>query len=276
MSMPFVIIILTPYKGDSLMKTTQINRSKLKCFFCKYKLATGLLCLFLTQVVATVVLQIFFDQSLWKLLPASLFLYLCICGLAYTVPLCEYFLNNISPKQANQLKKFLYAIIWITPAIIGYCTIDLAQNYFSQAQELGLLYDTIPLVSFTVVNLFFISIYTIDLGKSLRKKRSLSYQVQIFLFTIIHLIQLFAGCYLAIYLIDSEAFSVALSADPRVLYFELIYLSTMTLLGGNCTIEPSSILAKSVVILETFLFVVVISIIILTFMSERKEDSSKD
>lgn len=94
-----------------------------------------------------------------------------------------------------------------------------------------------------------------------------------FFCNIVCIIQTFALIYTLILVIDHNAFKNVVTDSAFSIAFDMTYFSAMTLLTGNNVIEPHSTIAKAVVLVETFILTVYISIIIFGIIEgQKKED----
>ena len=98
------------------------------------------------------------------------------------------------------------------------------------------------------------------------------FRISMFIFIIIFI---FSILYEMIYVFDANSFS-GVSRKPANEIFDFLYFSVVTFTTlGYGDIQPVSILARSVVMVEVLLFVVYISIILLSVNRGRKNDNEK-
>ncbi len=130
---------------------------------------------------------------------------------------------------------------------------------------------------------FFISLIAIFIGfilillmstrmkKTLEKDYYSSRDYIYFSISIFQIILLFALLYQAIFSISPESF-IGITSDQNNIFFDFIYFSVVTFTTlGYGDIQPVSVLARCVVMIEVLLFVVYISIILLSMHRGRKD-----
>ena len=199
------------------------------------------------------------------------FPFICIISLLsiYNDEISDYF------ERKHNLLSIILALIsdtafWFLP-VGGFCIqYLLADMYFSDSLE-------VIVVGLSVYMIFrqcqCVILYCLDLLKINKNIQSLKYKALFFFYDILHIIQAFALIYTLIFVIDHNAFKNVVTDSAFSIAFDMTYFSAMTLLTGNNVIEPHSTIAKAVVLVETFILTVYISIIIFCIIEgQKKED----
>lgn len=99
--------------------------------------------------------------------------------------------------------------------------------------------------------------------------------IVLFLYSTIQIILLFANIYIIIYVLNENWFQCDFAGIPIELCFEFTYFSAMTFLTGSNNIEPSSILTKIIVLIETFTNTVLFSFVLFSLLSPKLDNKKK-
>lgn len=159
---------------------------------------------------------------------------------------------------------------YLSPAILFCLGTFFATLYFEPEIK---LYEVVIHIGFILLLLCFIIYYCIELVDVVNQEYILAQKIKLFLFCIIHIIQLFTNIYISLLIFDHSALAGVTTDSPLLLCFDLTFFSAMTLLNGGCSILPMSVWAKSIVLIQSFVFTVFISIIIFGIIAN---DSSKE
>ena len=159
---------------------------------------------------------------------------------------------------------------YLLPVFIFGILCMLSDLYFADRLEIAVLViSTITIIR----QCGFIVQYCLELMKINKKNFELKEKALFFFYDILHIIQAFALIYTLIFVIDHNAFKNVVTNSAFSIAFDMTYFSAMTLLTGNNVIEPQSTVAKAVVLIETFILTVYISIIIFGIIEgQKKED----
>ncbi|MEN6636059.1 MAG: potassium channel family protein [Clostridiaceae bacterium] len=172
------------------------------------------------------------------------------------------------------LRKFNGAFVFLgIPIVSFYVGISFCKVYFQENSESSLILYTIFAI---VMSLLFGSIYLKDAVEHLRRIDENSLNVFYILLELYQVIHFFAIIYSVILIFDHSGFAGVNTSSAFSLYLDMFYFSTVTFTTlGYGDIVPINPIAKVTVILEVFLFVIVISLIVVNMSKHRraKEES---
>lgn len=160
------------------------------------------------------------------------------------------------------------AFIFFLPAISFFVSHNLAKLFFEKPLS---IIDIVGCCLLTVCQFVFVGHYCVELKDLTRPEYSSIFRAKFFLACIIHIAQLFADIYIVIFVMFPNSFLGIDTSSAFSISFDFTYFSTMTLLTAGSEIVAISRLAKSVVLIETFLFVIVISMVIFGIFSNNAE-----
>ena len=165
--------------------------------------------------------------------------------------------------------------ICVVPFIVVLCgqfitSLCLSKFYFEKSLNLP---ETIICLALCFAFLGGIIKYSHSLLKVSHLKKHPYQAVSLFLFYIAHIIYLFTNLYLLVLKFDSTALVGIDAKTPFDLLFDISYFSAMTFIGGNTNIAPVTDLAQIIVLIESFVFAIYISIIIFNFSFASKDDT---
>lgn len=159
----------------------------------------------------------------------------------------------------------------LTPVFSFWSTYNFAKLYFEvNSHE----YETIFQILLMISMLLIITLYCYELKNIVKMEKQTKYCVKYFLFIIFHIIILFTNVYLLILAFDSNALIEITAQTPVQLCFDIIYFSTMTFIGGDAIITPNTRLSMGVVLIESLIFTIYISTIILNFIMEERDNQN--
>ena len=87
---------------------------------------------------------------------------------------------------------------------------------------------------------------------------------------------MFADIYIILFVLCPRSFSGIDTSSAFTICFDFTYFSAMTLFAAGVEVIAVSRLAKTVVLIETFIFVIVISIVIFGIFSNNAEVQNDD
>lgn len=246
--------------------------NKLKKFFQNKKIL--LIVILLNIVLETTAIIVGLYQ---KTIPWVIVLGFPIVSSAYTL---VYYLNknSIWIKFKNVLFKKITPIaakiaVFLTPVLSFYISMELSNIYFQDELQ---NYETVFLTGFIIILFLFIAKYCLDLLDINKTKFGLRHRIIYFLFSIIHVIQLFANIFMLIITLNKNAFSNTTFETPFELSFDFTYFSAMTFITADGGIVPESRLAQTFVLIESFIFTIYISTIILGIIADRNSKNSNN
>ncbi len=158
---------------------------------------------------------------------------------------------------------------FLSPAISFLCLIHASNLYFANSLQ-G--YQIIIVVLFAVLQCLYVVHYCYELREVNATRFTLSFRIQYFVFLIIHIIQIFAYIYLLLLLLNHTSLGGISSGSPIELGCDLTFFSAMTFLGRDGLLKPESIVAKFVVLIESFIFTVYVSIVILGILANNHKE----
>ena len=166
-------------------------------------------------------------------------------------------------KNGNGIINKVYSLIshwsWILiPVISFYVSYNFAKAYF---EEHITTMDKIALPALTILQMFFIVVYCYELIDINKDKENNNRRGVLFITIVIHIIQIFANIYLLLLILDKNTLCVT-SKTPFELCFDLTYFSTMTFVGGDSIYSPGTRLVQAVVLVESMIFSICISILL--------------
>lgn len=102
--------------------------------------------------------------------------------------------------------------------------------------------------------------------------------LKLFVIILIHMCQLFTNIYLMIIAVDHSMLSTIVAANPLELLFDITYFSVMTFVGGDGILIPQSRLVQCVVMFESIMLPIYISILLLGLcgVKHTKEENIED
>lgn len=198
-------------------------------------------------------------RFLWTLLWGSLFLSAAGVLAFYTHEFLDW-CNAGHPVIERVFSIFISLVFYLSPAYSFYTGTILARSYFKP--EI-LSYEVFFYVLLILLQVQLILYYCADLAGLVNKNFGLMPKIKLFLFSIIHIIQLFSNLYMLLLIFDHGALTGVVTDTPTLLCFDLTFFSAMTLLTGSTSIVPVSVWAKIIVLAETFVFAIFISIVVL-------------
>ena len=105
------------------------------------------------------------------------------------------------------------------------------------------------------------------------------YKITFFVYSIIQIVQIFTTIYLFVFAIDNNAFLGVDTKSSFSISFDFTFFSAMTFFTGSSNIVPSTPLSKAIVLIETLIFTLYISLIIFgvltSKMGEQKSSDNK-
>lgn len=178
-----------------------------------------------------------------------------------------------SNDRSNTIKKVFSSSMEITgfllPIVCFYSSCKLAELYFAENVA---KYETILWGFLLIFQLVFVVFYCYELIDINKPKYDTKHRVLTFSFIIIHIIQLFANIYLILLAFNPNSLQTINAKTPLQLCFDVAYFSTMTFVGGNPNLTPCTRLTQAVVLVESILFAIYISIIIFNLISAGKDN----
>lgn len=181
---------------------------------------------------------------------------------------------KIKSKYLKKITPFFTKIaILLTPVFSFYLSMNQSKIYFQDRLQ---KYETVFLVAFIIIQFLFIIKYCIDFWDINNNVSNLKQRIIYFLFAIIHVIQLFANIFVIIATLDNNAFSNTTFETPFELSFDFTYFSAMTFITADGGIVPESRLAQTFVLIESFIFTIYISTIILGIIADRNSKNSNN
>lgn len=159
---------------------------------------------------------------------------------------------------------FFSAFGFLSPALSFYALTNMAKLYFAGSHQwYGFVIIGISILFQGLVVVY----YCYELRDVNAVRFTLKFRIQYFLFSVIHLIQVFANIYMLLLILDHGAITGITADSPFALCLDLTFFSAMTFLGRDGLLVPTSEWAKLVVLAESFIFTVYISIVILGLLS---------
>ena len=257
-------------------KQAPTHKSNIADFLLKHKLFSALLVVNLLFLIASTILQISRGNGNWQTFFAFVVLSISVSMVEYGKNIHSWIIEKhpaFYEREYKSAKILLFILFFCSPAFMFILSANVCKLYYQSfkiPQELNSTFTLLMLGN--VVFQFGIAIYYVsELVIDLKRNCSTTYKAVIFLLDIITIIQLFATMYSSIFIFNHEAFSKISTDSYLTIMFDFTYFSAMTFMTGSTDITPISTLAKVVVLIETFLFVVGISIIILRFINNDDE-----
>lgn len=167
-----------------------------------------------------------------------------------------------------------YFLLTILNIYIGWAICLRIVNTYSFNPNMIMAYLPFALIA---INIFSFSYYITELKKRLSRERIDTFSSIIIIIILIQLVIFFAIVYANLFDIDRTSFQGVTREYPVRLFIDFLYFSTVTFTTlGFGDITPISSAAKIVVMIEVLLFVVYISIILLTLANSRKHEKSSE
>lgn len=177
-----------------------------------------------------------------------------------------------SNDRSNKIKKsFSFSMKiagFLLPIVCIFSSCKLAELYF---KENIAKYEMFLWWFLLILQLVFVAFYCCELIDINKPNYDTKHKVLTFTFIIIHIIQLFANIYLLLLAFDPNSLHTINANTPLQLCFDVIYFSAMTFVGGNPNLAPCTRLTQAVVLAESILFAIYISIIIFNLISAGKD-----
>jgi len=151
------------------------------------------------------------------------------------------------------------AFIFFLPVISFFVSTNLAKLYFER--PLSAL-DITCCCFFAAFHFLYVFYYCTELKDVTRPQFPPSFKAKFLVACIIHIAQLFADVYIILFILSPHSFNGIDISSAFTICFDFTYFSAMTLLTAGSEIIAVSRLARTVVLIETFLFVIVISMVI--------------
>ena len=165
------------------------------------------------------------------------------------------------------------AFIFFLPVISFFISTNLAKLYFEK--PLSAL-DIICCCVFAAFHFLYVFYYCAELKDITRPQFPPSLKAKFFVACIIHIVQLFADVYIILFILCPHSFNGIDTSSAFTICFDFTYFSAMTLLTASGELIAVSRLAKTVVLIETFIFVIVISMVIFGIFSNNIEVKNGD
>lgn len=163
------------------------------------------------------------------------------------------------------------------PIISFYTGVSFCTLYFEQISN---KFTLIFYAAFTITTaLLFASIYLVDAIKHFKELNKTKLDIYFLLFELYQIIHFFAVIYSTILIIDHSSFTIVKATSPLILYLDMFYFSTVTFTTlGYGDIVPTNPIAKMVVVVEVFLFAIVISLVVVNLAKRTpaKETTIED
>lgn len=169
------------------------------------------------------------------------------------------------------VSSFFSVFSFLSPVLSFLCLTYASKLYFANSLQ-G--YQIVIVSLFVVLQCMHVVHYCYELREVNTTRFSLTFRIQYFVSLIIHIIQIFAYIYLLLLLLNHTSLGEISSASPFELGCDLTFFSAMTFLGRDGLLKPESVLAKLVVLIESFIFTVYVSIVILGILSNNHKEGS--
>lgn len=247
------------------MKNSLYNKlKKLLNIILKRKLLLIVILIYISLTLSTLFLSLSQNKTPpWSFILCPIPVYFLCFLLYYDIDIISWLIKKIP-----FVKKFISPLIsltfYATPIITFFISMQFAKLYFKDTLS---LFEVITISAVIAGQLFFIFYYCIELAKT---SYNLKRTIEFFLFSIVHIMQLFANIFILILVLNNTAFSGINATSPFELCFDLTYFSIMTFLGGNNILLPISRIVQFFVIVESFIFTLYISIVLLGILSNRQ------
>ena len=164
---------------------------------------------------------------------------------------------------------------FITLCPIGFFLLGMKYSSLYFEEHLSKI-DMIGCVLVVVVQLFLVVYYCRELSDIHSPKYTRNIKVRLFLFCLIHIVQLFANVYIICFIMDPSFFAGVSVDSAFSICFDLTYFSAMTMFSGGCEIAAVSIITRTLSFVEIFIFVVVISMVILGILPSAQEEHAEN
>lgn len=166
----------------------------------------------------------------------------------------------------KQKVKISILFLCFTPILFFFSSNSLAKQYFKDSiskfeQEMNLI--------FLIAQVILIIYYCYQLTDIKQGSYTTRKRIELFVFISIHIVQLFANIYLLILLFNKDALSNITAQTSLQLCFDITYFSAMTFWGGDTIYSPQTRFIQSMVLLESFIFTIYISIILFNLFTPK-------
>lgn len=240
---------------------------KIGDFFRYRKILLVMLITNITFVLIGVLTPLARELGFWKLIGAFFILDVLIALMYYKEDVKEWLWKNpVAEKNIFNCVNVLGAIV---PVIIYLNSIQLAKLVFEENLQ---KYETILILATIILQVLLLLYYGRELIDVNIENNDGLFKVQQFLFIIIHMIQLFTNIYILLVVLDHGAFENLEIVSASQVCFDLTYFSAMTFVTADGGLTPATQLAKLVVMIESFILAIYISIIIFGIMANNKKE----
>lgn len=212
-----------------------------------------------------------------KPVPASLFIWPLIISPMWLVAFyAERFFawcnrGHIVIEKAVSL--FFSVLGFLSPAMSFFALMNTSKLYFTDSLE---WYGVVIIGASILFQGLMVVYYCYELRDVNAVRFTLKFRIQYFLFSVIHLIQVFANIYMLLLILDHGAITGITADSPFALCLDLTFFSAMTFLGRDGLLVPASEWAKLAVLAESFIFTVYISVVILGLLSGNQANRETD
>lgn len=183
-------------------------------------------------------------------------------------------LFNIVEKTAAYIEYFTYTTMILA---LGYylCTY-IADGFFSAKLD---CIDKISYVVICILSIFVVCKYCAEIKNLIDKEQEYSKKAFLFLWILIQMAQFFALFYTALICLNRSSFEFPQGleiATSSELAFEMSYFSAMTLLTVGGELVARSVLAKLIVLFESAIYAVFISMIVFSGLFPQNPTSKTE
>lgn len=250
-----------------------VEKSKtLLCLVCGFfKNKKALLC-----VIFANALNIGTHIVCWRMgkpLPISLLIWPLVSSILFAFAFyAEDFLawcDNGHKLIGRIVSSFFSVFSFLSPVLSFLCLTYASKLYFANSLQ-G--YQIVIVILFVVLQCVHVVHYCYELREVNATRFSITFRIQYFVSLIIHIIQIFAYIYLLLLLLNHTSLGEISSASPFELGCDLTFFSAMTFLGGDGLLKPETVVAKFVVLIESFIFTVYVSIVILGILANNHKE----
>lgn len=161
----------------------------------------------------------------------------------------------------------------LSPALSFFALMNTSKLYFTDSLE---WYGVVIIGASILFQGLMVVYYCYELRDVNAARFSLKFRIQYFLFIVIHLIQIFANIYILLLILDHGSISGISAGSPFALSWDLTFFSAMTFLGRDGLLKPESEWAKLVVLIQSFIFTIYISIVILGILSGNQANGKNN
>lgn len=150
--------------------------------------------------------------------------------------------------------------IIIIPLLSLFASYNFAKLYFDNSMQDYELVFIIPLI---IMQILFVFCYLVQLHDVVQLESRIGHKIKLFVIIVVHMFQIFTNIYLMIIAVDHSMLSTIVAANPLELLFDITYFSVMTFVGGDGILIPQSRWVQCVVMFESIMLPIYISIILL-------------